>query len=315
MEQLKVADEVWVALALLHQNHPERRGFRSVEILERAEALHPGVPCRSGVQTHVSGHCVSNRRPSPNTLRYSYRNADGTYRLYRDGDDYDPGRQRGRTAPKASALPENYRSLIQWYWSEYNRRQRWNAATKEPPVGIDDLKVADEVWLALALLHRENPSRKSFSPEEIAARAQNLHLQTPNRAGVMPHIYAHCVANVTPSSGRYRMLYRTSDGGLRLYRAGDDYHAAREGSKIAPERAVLPEEYRDVHDWYVGEYCAPQGEDGEDPLMELVGLGADVWKRLGGGDAFIRWQRSETPTEPLEDDVLLDSAQYRRQGT
>jgi hypothetical protein len=303
VEQLKVADEVWIAMALLHRSEPERHGFRSGEILERAEALHPGVPCRRGVQAHVSGHCVSNIKPSPNTLRYSFRNPDGTYRLYRDGDDSDPGRRKGRTTPKANALPESYQSLIQWYWSEYNQRQRRSAMTNEPPVGIDGLKVADEVWLALGLLHRENPSRNSFRPEEIAARAQSLHPRTPNRPGVMPHIYAHCVANVRPTSGRYRMLYRTSDGGLRLYRTGDDYHPAREGSKVAPERSGLPEAYREVPNWYFRDYCAPKGEDDEDPLMELVGLGADVWKRLGGGDEFIRWQRSETPTEPLEDDV------------
>ena len=314
MEQLKVADEVWIALALLHRSHPERHGFRSAEILERAEALHPGVPCRSGVQAHVSGHCVSNLKPAPNTLRYSYRNADGTYRLYRDGDDYDLGRQKGRTAPKASSLPECYRSLVRWYWSEYSQRQRWNVATTEPKVEIDDLKVADEVWLALAVLHRENSSRNSYSPGEIAASAQNLHPQTPNRPGVMPHIYAHCVANVRPTSGRYRMLYRTSDGGLRLYRDGDDYHPAREGSKVTPERVALPETYREVHDWYFRDYCAPRGEDDEDPLMELVGLGADVWNRLGGGDEFIRWQRSESPTEPLEDD-LSPPRQFRPHAT
>jgi hypothetical protein len=313
MEQPKVADEVWIALALLHQNHPERQGFRSGEILERAEALHPGVPCRRGVQAHISGHCVANRKPSPNTLRYTYRNADGTYRLYRDGDEYDPGRQKGRTAPTATSLPEGYRPLVQWYWSEYSQRRRWEASGKEPAVRIDDLKVADEVWLALGLLHRENPSRDSFGPQEIAARAQSLHPAVPNRSGVMPHIYAHCVANVEPTSGRYRMLYRTSDGTLRLYRAGDDYHAAREGSKIAPQRAGLPEEYRELHDWYYRDYSAQRGDD-DDPLMELVGLGADVWKRLGGGDEFIRWQRSDTPTDPLENHGFSPT-QYRRHGT
>jgi hypothetical protein len=169
-------------------------------------------------------------------------------------------------------------------------------------VTITDLKVADEVWLAVALLHRENPSRVSFGPREIASRAQQLHPTVPCRPGVMPHIYTHCVANLDPTSGRYRMLYRNPDGGIRLYRDGDDYHPAREGSKTVPHRAALPEEYRELHDWYQHDYNARgSDEDDHDPLMELVGLGADVWKSLGGGDAFIRWLRSETTTEPLPD--------------
>jgi hypothetical protein len=77
----------------------------------------------------------------------------------------------------------------------------------------------------------------------------------------------------------------------------------------------LPEEYRELHDWYFREYSAQRlDSEDEDPLMELVGLGADVWKRLGGGDEFIRWQRSETPTEPSQDQVF-PPAQYRRHGT
>ncbi|MEX2302286.1 MAG: hypothetical protein WD733_15200 [Bryobacterales bacterium] len=313
MKQPKVADEVWIALALLHQNHPERYGFRSGEILKCAEALHPGLPCRSGVQAHISGHCIANRKPTPNTLRYSYRNADGTYRLYRDGDDYHPGREKGRVAPDDTSLPERHRSLVQWYWSEYNQRQGSEALRKEPPVRIDDLKVADEVWLALVLLHRENASRDSFSAQEIAAQAQKLHPGVPNRPGVMPHIYAHCVANVRPASGRYRMLYREPDGNLRLYRDNDDYHAAREGSKTTPQRAALPAEHRELHDWYFREYNV-QRRDDNDPLMELVGLGADVWKRLGGGDKFIRWQRSDIPTQPLEGQAPSPK-QHRRYRT
>jgi hypothetical protein len=38
--------------------------------------------------------------------------------------------------------------------------------------------------------------------------------------------------------------------------------------------------------------------DDDDPLMELVGLGADVWKRLGGGDAVIAWLRSDEVIPP-----------------
>ena len=34
------------------------------------------------------------------------------------------------------------------------------------------VKVADEVWIAVALLHREQPGEPDFSVEEIVARAR-----------------------------------------------------------------------------------------------------------------------------------------------
>jgi hypothetical protein len=98
------------------------------------------------------------------------------------------------------------------------------------------------------------------------------------------------------------MLYRMPDGNLRLYRDGDDYHAAREQSKTVPPKAALPEEYHALHDWYFRAYNAQRRDEELDPLMELAGLGADVWKRLGGGEKFLRWQRAEAATQPLEDE-------------
>jgi hypothetical protein len=41
-----------------------------------------------------------------------------------------------------------------------------------------------------------------------------------------------------------------------------------------------------------------QPPDEEDPLLALRGLGKDMWRSLGGGDAFIRWLRSDEPTPP-----------------
>jgi hypothetical protein len=45
-------------------------------------------------------------------------------------------------------------------------------STKESPA----IKVADEVWIATALLHRENPKREDFSVSEIVARARRENL-------------------------------------------------------------------------------------------------------------------------------------------
>lgn len=68
------------------------------------------------------------------------------------------------------------------------------------------VKVADEVWVATALLHRENPKRNWFSVEEIVDRAAREGLVKPQRPGVYVHAVQHCVANRPPNPGRYRML-------------------------------------------------------------------------------------------------------------
>lgn len=162
------------------------------------------------------------------------------------------------------------------------------------------MKVADEVWLATALLHYENRSRESFTPQEISRRAERLHPEEPCRPGVQYHVYLHCVANKAPNPAAYRMLFRLPDGTLRLYRPGDECHPGRTG-KIHPEPAGLPDEYRPMLDWYDSCYRVQAAEtsagDGSQPdfFDRLTGLGKDTWRQLGGGDAVIRWLRSDAP--------------------
>src|SRR5215813_11395319 len=98
------------------------------------------------------------------------------------------------------------------------------------------IRVADEVWIATALLHRENPKAKDFSLKEIAARLARERLSGEKRPGVYPHISVHTVANRAPNGGRYRMLFETAPSRRRLFRAGDPYHPEREGGKMAPDR-------------------------------------------------------------------------------
>lgn len=140
------------------------------------------------------------------------------------------------------------------------------------------VKVADEVWLATALLHREHPDRIDFEIEEIIRRASAEAGKEPLRPGVYVHVVQHCVANRPPNPGRYRMLVETSPGRRRLFRIGDSYHPAREGSKTIPEMDELPEKYRDLLDWY-----RSWGQDNveerikNDPLLALYGDGKDLW--------------------------------------
>ncbi len=153
------------------------------------------------------------------------------------------------------------------------------------------LRLADEVWIITALLHKENPNREDFSVEEIRARAHDEHLTESLRPGFNVHVIEHCVANRAPNSGRYRMLIETAKGRRRLFRKGDPYHPAREGSKIVPEPEELSTQYRYLLDWYRDEYSAKHVNSVEnDPILRLRGAGKEIWKGVDP-DEYIRQLR------------------------
>jgi hypothetical protein len=142
----------------------------------------------------------------------------------------------------------------------------------------NELKVADEVWIATALLHRENPKREDFSIEEIVERAKREGLSRPFRKGVYVHVAQHCVANRAPNSGRYRMLLETTRGHRRLFRMGDSYDPAREGGKTTPAREDIPPKYASLLHWY-REWNKDNVEERikNDPLLALRGSGKHIW--------------------------------------
>lgn len=138
------------------------------------------------------------------------------------------------------------------------------------------IKVADQVWVVTALLHREQPEREDFSVEEIMARARREPIAQPFRSSFHVHLIQHCVANRRPNPGRWRMLVETGPGRRRLYRPGDPCDLAREGARAQPEAGDLPAEYRELLAWYRDAYARP-GEPGEDPLLALRGSGQALW--------------------------------------
>src|SRR5580658_912265 len=113
-----------------------------------------------------------------------------------------------------------------------------------------DVKVADEVWIATALLHREQPEKSDLAVEEIVERARAEKLTDSLRPGVYIHAQMHCVANKPPNPGRYRMLFETRPRHRRLFVPGDIYDRKREGAKTTPVRGELPPIYRPLLDWY-----------------------------------------------------------------
>lgn len=133
-------------------------------------------------------------------------------------------------------------------------------------------KVADEVWIAAALLQRERPERADFSVEEIVARAHALGFKRP---GVYVHAVQHCVANRPPNPGRYRMLLESAPGRRRLYRPGDPSDPGRAGSKTTPKAEEMPPRWRDLLGWYEQWKRTARAEP--DPLLALVGTGREIW--------------------------------------
>lgn len=143
---------------------------------------------------------------------------------------------------------------------------------------LPQIKVADEVWIATALLHMENPSREDFEPDEIVARAAQEEIIEERRPGVYVHAIQHCVANRPPNRGRYRMLYETRPGYRRLFRTGDAYDTARAGSKVVPQPDEIPPRYEHLLRWY--EHWSKQEGSRKrtlDPLLALYGSGKDLW--------------------------------------
>ncbi len=155
---------------------------------------------------------------------------------------------------------------------------------------VQPIKVADEVWLAAATLHRRRPDQTDFSIKEILDEAESVGITgEPLRPGVKIHVYQHCVANKTPNPGNYRMLFETSPGRRRLYVPGDPCHPRRAAAKNTPARDAVPAEYRDLIDWYHNQYAGTRGR-GEDPVLALRGLGKEIWAGEDA-DAYVRRQR------------------------
>src|ERR1700722_3184430 len=152
-------------------------------------------------------------------------------------------------------------------------------ALSHPTVPKPTVKVADEAWIAAALLHRESPSAPDFSIESIVQRAERESLNSVLRPGVYVHVLQHGVANRPPNPGRYRMLFETAPGRRRLFRPGDPYDLKREGSKTVPLAEEIPQAYESLLDWYATWASDPAAFSvGEDPLMRMVRIGKHIWQ-------------------------------------
>lgn len=140
--------------------------------------------------------------------------------------------------------------------------------------------VADEVWIAVALLHLRNPDQGDFAVREIVRQAEIEKMTGLGslRPGVQIHAYLHCVANKPPNPGRYRMLIETSKGRRRLFRPGDQCHHLRTGKNI-PDEKDIPKKYRELIDWYHRDYIEGADTEEVDPILSLRGVGKTIWEQ------------------------------------
>ncbi len=115
------------------------------------------------------------------------------------------------------------------------------------------MTIADSIWLATALLHREHLQVPDFSVQEIIQRSLEVRHEG-YRPGVPVFTSKHCVANKPPNPLRHRMLVETTRGRRRLFRTGDAFHPDRQNGKIRPDKKDLPIAYQPLIDWYETDY-------------------------------------------------------------
>ncbi|HEX3891774.1 MAG TPA: hypothetical protein VHW46_04300 [Terracidiphilus sp.] len=164
-------------------------------------------------------------------------------------------------------------------------------------VSLANLRIADGVWIATALLHNEHPDRPDFSESEIQARFLSEEFpRGKNISSLATNINTHCVANRPRSrkrsdptklqGGPYRLLYETRSGFRRLFRPGDGVHPdrsqGRRAFKSIPLGDQIPERYRYLLDWYDSWLKSSPSTEAvydidDDPLLKLRGSGRHIW--------------------------------------
>jgi len=154
------------------------------------------------------------------------------------------------------------------------------------------LKVADELFLVVALLHREHPEEKAFEIAAILARArqEGLGEEREDQRSLRLHAYQHAAANMPPGrGGRYRIVFREPDNRIRLLRPTDYVHPDRH-QKFLPAYEEVPEKYHELLDWAKSRLESGSATDSTtwlEGLHRLKGMGQQVWKGIDP-DQYVR---------------------------
>jgi hypothetical protein len=152
------------------------------------------------------------------------------------------------------------------------------------------LTVADAVWIAAAISQRSSQLSGEIGEgvdiELLATTVQCLSLTLAERQSIVQHIRQHCVANKEPQPNRSCVLFATDDRHRRLYRIGDPRHPAREGAPTHPKWERLPQQFKDLQDWYESVWNSPSALIANDPLLNAIGTGNEIWRGISP-DAYV----------------------------
>ncbi len=118
---IKIADQVWIAAAMLHREFPDREGFTSPDLEQRIRQEFGTLG--SGIATHLSQHCIANKKANPARYRILVEEYGGFKRLFRPGDVYHPDREGGKDRPHTQDVPARYHPLLDWYESTYTKQK------------------------------------------------------------------------------------------------------------------------------------------------------------------------------------------------
>ena len=155
---------------------------------------------------------------------------------------------------------------------------------------LTEITCAAEVFLATALLHREQPHRTDFLIQEIVNRAAQENITGEHRSGVNVHASQHCVANKAPNPARHRMLFATGKHTRRLLLPGDTVHPDRTG-KIFPDTGEIPERYLPLLEWAKERYNGTRAAEVMPPFDP------DAWVRQLRESSYQPGERNATDAE------------------
>jgi hypothetical protein len=116
--ELRLADRIWLAVAKLQRQFPDR-AFSKTEIRQELDKSDLGNGTNpASVNAHLKQHLVANVPPSTGKYTMLFETRVGFLRLFRPGDLIDPQRRSGRGTkymPKREEVPSQYHDLLDWY--------------------------------------------------------------------------------------------------------------------------------------------------------------------------------------------------------
>lgn len=115
------------------------------------------------------------------------------------------------------------------------------------------------VWVAAATLHRGRGNHVMLTRSEIVDMVMWQGIYNVDGGAILDYISTDFVANSTPKSARYCVLFRVERGLFRLYRPGDELGLCRKVSWAVSKPGDLPVEYSDLWEWWTDIYCDKGG--------------------------------------------------------